>query len=127
MSLGANEHIDYHGYDWKNSDVKYDFIMDTIGGSNIDNSLDVVKEGGVVISIPAGLSESQIETAKAKNINALFFLVASSGTDMDVLAGCLSQGIIKPYVSEVFNFNEMGKAHLQVESGRTVGKVVVSL
>ena len=64
------------------------------------------KEGGVVISIPAGLSESQIETAKAKNINALFFLVASSGTDMDVLAGCLSQGIIKPYVSEVFNWSQ---------------------
>ena len=127
MGLGADEHIDYHGYNWKNSEVKYDFVMDTVGGNNIDNSLDVVKDGGVVISIPAGLSEGQTERAKAKNVHALFFLVASSGSDMDVLAGWLAQGIIKPYVSEVFNFNEMGKAHLQVESGRTVGKVVVSL
>jgi NADPH:quinone reductase-like Zn-dependent oxidoreductase len=127
MSIGADEHIGYQGYDWKSSEIKYDFVMDTVGAENIDKSLDVVKDGGVVISIPAGLSESQIERAQAKNVNAVFFLVTSSGIDMEVLAAWLSQGIIKPHVSEVFDFNEMDKAHLQVESGRTVGKVVVRL
>jgi NADPH:quinone reductase-like Zn-dependent oxidoreductase len=127
MSIGADEHIGYQGYDWKSSEIKYDFVMDTVGAENIDKSLDVVKDGGVVISIPAGLSESQIERAQAKNVNAVFFLVTSSGIDMEVLAAWLSQGFIKPHVSEVFNFNEMDKAQLQVESGRTVGKVVVRL
>lgn len=127
MSIGADEHIGYQGYDWKSSEIKYDFVMDTVGAENIDKSLDVVKDGGVVISIPAGLSESQIGRAQAKNVNAVFFLVTSSGIDMEVLATWLSQGIIKPHVSEVFDFNEMDKAHLQVESGRTVGKVVVRL
>ncbi len=127
MSIGADAHIDYHGYDWESSEVKYDFVMDTVGGENIDKSLDVVKDGGVVISIPAGLSESQMERAKAKNVNAMFFLVTSSGIDMEVLAAWLSKDTLNPHVSEVFDFDEMAKAHLQVESGRTVGKVVVRL
>ncbi|WP_235935451.1 zinc-binding dehydrogenase [Flavobacterium ichthyis] len=34
---------------------------------------------------------------------------------------------MKPYISHVFDFDEMAKAHLQIETGHTVGKVVVKL
>lgn len=127
MGLGADEHIDYHHYDWSNSPEQFDFVLDTVGGDNIEKSLQVVKTGGTVISIPSGLSEQFSEQAKNKNVNALFFLVASNGEHMKVIADWLRQGFVKPYISETFSFDEMGKAHEQVESGRTVGKVLVRL
>ena len=127
MRLGADEHIDYHGYDWANSPYEFDFILDTIGGDNIDRSLDVAKSGGTLISIPSGLSETVTEKAKARGVNGFFFLVSSNGEDMKVLADWLEQGIIKSHVSELVAFEDMGKAHAQVESGRTIGKVIVAL
>jgi NADPH:quinone reductase-like Zn-dependent oxidoreductase len=36
-------------------------------------------------------------------------------------------GIVKSYVSEIFGFNEVKAAHRQIESGKTKGKIVVSL
>lgn len=46
---------------------------------------------------------------------------------MKYLASLLETGSIKPFVSQVFGFNEIASAHLQVEGGHTVGKVAVKL
>ena len=107
--------------------VPKDFVFDTVGGDNIDNSLEVAKTGGTVISIPTGLNEAVTEKAKTKGVNGYFFMVSSSGKDMKVLADWLAKGYITSHVSESYSFSDMDKAHLQVESGRTVGKVIVTL
>lgn len=54
-------------------------------------------------------------------------MVASSGADMQKLANLLEQGKLRSIVSKTFAFNEMVKAHEQVETGRTVGKVIVQV
>lgn len=127
LGLGAQEHIDYHGYDWKNHPSAFDFVFDTVGGDNIDNSITAAKAGGTVISIPTGLSEAVTEKAAAKGVNGYFFLVSSSGEDMRVIAQWLAKGHIRSHVSEEFGFSEMAKAHQHIETGRTVGKIVVTL
>lgn len=93
----------------------------------IDRSLEVIKPGGILISIPTGLNEAVSEKAKAKGINGYFILVASDGEDMQQLANLLAEGRLKAHVSKVFAFEEMAAAHEQIASGRTVGKVVVKL
>lgn len=127
QQLGADEHIDYHTYDWERATPQFDFVLDTIGGDNIDRSLHVAKPGSTLISIPSGLNEAVTEKAKSKGVNGYFFLVSSNGDDMKAIADYLEQGILKAHVSQTFPFADMPKAHEQVESGRTVGKVVVTL
>jgi NADPH:quinone reductase and related Zn-dependent oxidoreductases len=127
LGLGADKHIDYHNYDWATQASEYDFVLDTIGGDNIDNSIFVTKEGGSIISIPTGLSEAVVEKAKAKNISGYNIMVQSSGEDMKIIASLLEQGIIKPFVSQTFPFEQMAEAHLQQETGRTVGKIIITL
>lgn len=124
-SLGVDRHIDYNGYDWHAQNREYDFVLDTIGGDNIDNSIAVTKERGIVISIPTGLNDEVTERAKEKRVDGYFILVKSNGEDMRQIASLLEKGVIKPYVSHRFDFSEMRDAHVQVESGRTIGKVVV--
>lgn len=127
LAQGADEHIDYHGYDWGNSPHKYDLILDTIGGENIDRSLEVAKPGSTLISIPSGLNELLTEKARAQGVNGFFFMVESNGDDMKKIADVLEQGRLKAHVSKIFSFDEMAKAHEQVETARSVGKVIVKL
>lgn len=127
LSLGADSHIDYHGFDWKSAGRTFDFVLDTIGGENIDHSLEVTKEGGSIISIPTGLNEEVTSKAESKGVKGYFILVQSSGEDMKQIASLLESGAVKPQVSKVFPFEQMGEAHLEQETGRTVGKIVITL
>lgn len=127
LSLGADSHIDYHGFDWKSAGRTFDFVLDTIGAENIDHSLEVTKEGGSIISIPTGLNEEVTAKAEAKGVKGYFILVQSSGEDMKQIASLLESGVVKPHVSKVFPFEQMREAHLEQETGRTVGKIVVTL
>ncbi|PWJ57847.1 NADPH:quinone reductase-like Zn-dependent oxidoreductase [Dyadobacter jejuensis] len=127
LGLGADAHIDYQGVDWTNARQKFDFVLDTIGGDNIDHSLEVTKEGGCIISIPTGLNEVVTSKAKSKGMKAYFILVQSSGEDMKQIASLLQSGAVKPHVSKTFPFGQMREAHLEQETGRTVGKIVITL
>lgn len=127
LSLGADSHIDYHVFDWKSAGRTFDFVLDTIGGDNIDHSLEVTKEGGSIISIPTGLNEDVTSKAESKGVNGYFILVQSSGEDMKQIASLLESGVVKPHVSKSFPFEQMRAAHLEQETGRTVGKIVITL
>lgn len=127
ISLGADEHIDYkrHRIDEVVSDA--DFVLDPIGDDNIDPSLNAVKKGGTVIMLPSFFKEQIAEKSKARGVNGYYFSVQSNGEDMKQIAGLLEKGIIKSYVSQVFPFEKIADAHLQIETGRTVGKIVATI
>lgn len=127
LGLGANDHIDYHGYEWGKAGKKYDFVLDTIGGENIDHSLEVTKAGGTIISIPTGLNQEVTSKAQEQGVKGYFILVQSSGEDMKVIANLLERGVIKPYLSQILPFEKMKEAHAMQETGRTVGKIVITI
>jgi NADPH:quinone reductase-like Zn-dependent oxidoreductase len=125
LSLGADEHIDYKARPFEEAASDLDFVLDAIGGEYIDRSLKVIKKGGTIISIPSGLNETVTEKATALGINGYFILVHPSAEDMASVADLLEKGILKSHVSKLFSFDDMAAAHLQIESGRTVGKVAL--
>ncbi|XZF16531.1 NADP-dependent oxidoreductase [Chitinophagaceae bacterium MMS25-I14] len=127
LGLGVDHYINYKEYNWASQEREYDFVLDTIGGDNIENALAVTKAGGTIISIPTGLNETITEKAKEKDVKGYFILVRSNGHDMKEIACLLENGVLKPHVSHQFRFEQIREAHLQIESGRTVGKVVVML
>lgn len=127
MELGADQHIDYSHYDWSNHNREFDLVLDTIGGENIDHSIQVTKRGGIIISIPTGKSEAVTEKAQTHGIIGKPIRVEPNGKHMKQIANLLEKGIIKPHISKLFDFNEMAEAHLQQETGRTVGKIVVKI
>ena len=127
LSLGADEHIDYQKQAFEEATADIDFVLDTIGGNNIDRSLEIIKPGGTLISIPSGLNETVAEKSRAKGVNGYFILVQSNGEDMSKLAELLESGALKSHVSATFNFDEIGKAHSQIETGKTRGKIVIKV
>lgn len=126
LELGADDHIDYKNYNWQQSANSFDFVLDTVGGDNLNLSIDVTKPGGSLISI-LGFNDERKAKASSKSVKGDAILVCSSGVDMKVIADWLEKGVIKAHVAATFPFEKMGAAHLHVETGRTVGKVVVTV
>jgi NADPH:quinone reductase-like Zn-dependent oxidoreductase len=125
LSLGANEFIDYKTQRFEEVAKDIDFVLDTVSAENAERSLSLLRKGGTLIAT-AGLSDATKEKAKARGVFALGMKVQSAGEDMQHIAQLLEEGEIRSEVSRVFPFTQMGDAHLQVETGRTRGKVVVN-
>ena len=127
LGLGADVHIDYKTDRFEDLAKDMDFVLDPIGGENIDRSLQVLKKGGTIISINSGANDQVEEKAKAKGMKGIKMLVQSSGEDMQNLASLLEDGALKPEVSLTFPFDKMKDAFAQVASGTTRGKVIVTV
>jgi NADPH:quinone reductase-like Zn-dependent oxidoreductase len=126
MSLGAKEHIDYEKQRFEDLVTNIDFVLDAIGGDYIDRSLKVLRPGGSIISIPSGAAESVAEKAGAKGLNGYRFMVQSNGENMKEISSLLKKGIVKSHIFKTYQFNEIQGAHLQIETKKTRGKIVVS-
>jgi NADPH:quinone reductase-like Zn-dependent oxidoreductase len=127
FSLGASVHIDYEKYLFEDLLNDMDYVVDMIGGKYNDRSLEVLKPGGTIISIPSGASENIAEKAAAKGMNGYFFRVHSDGGNMKEIANLLERGMVKSFISKTFSFDEIRSAHLQIETGKTKGKIVVRM
>lgn len=126
MALGASEFIDYEKTNFEEVATNIDFVLDTLGDDVYNRSLLSLKKGGLIISLHP-LSEAQLEKTKLSGITGYRIIVTSNGDDMHEIAGLLQKKIVVSHVSHSFTFDQMADAHLQVESGRTKGKVVVTV
>lgn len=126
-TMGADEQIDYHKYKVEDVVMDADIVLDSLGEENTRRSLATLRDGGKIISILGGTTEAVQAAAKERNIEAKNYLVHSSGEDQTKLAELLEAGIIRAHVSHVFNFEDMAEAHKQVETRKTIGKVVVTV
>lgn len=128
LGLGADEFIDYRSVHFEKVVLPVDFVLEAVGGINFQKSVQVLKPFGTIVTLPSGHTMEDELKAQKKQLHACYFMsVYSSGQDMKHIASLLEKEVLKPHVSHVFEFDEMAKAHLQIETGRTVGKVVVKL
>lgn len=125
LNIGADEHIDYRSQRFEDIE-EVDFCLETMGYENFGRSVDVVRKGGTIINLPSGLSEEVKHKATSKGLEVNFFMtVFSDERDIEIIAALLEEGIVKPHIFGTYNFEDIAQAHHQVESGSTVGKVVV--
>jgi NADPH:quinone reductase-like Zn-dependent oxidoreductase len=126
-SLGADEFIDHTKVAFEDRVTDADIVIDPIYGDHVLRSLDAVKAGGKVITLLTFFEGTIAEKAKSKNVFAHRLKVSSNGEDMKQLAALLSSGEIHSHVTATYTFNDLAKAHLQIETGKTSGKIVVTV
>jgi NADPH:quinone reductase-like Zn-dependent oxidoreductase len=123
--LGASIHIDYEKEDFADLVHDFDFVLDTIGGEYTDRSFHVLKPGGTIVCIPSGATENIEKKAAELGLKGYSFRVQSNGKDMKEIAELLEKKIVKSFISGTFSFEDIHAAHLQIETGKTKGKIVV--
>lgn len=126
LSLGADEHIDYKTQKFEDVVNEPDLILDTIGsGDYITRSLEAVKPGGTVITLPSVSAALIDDKAKQKGVRGFFFMVEENLADQEKIAELLEKSIVKSHVSQTFALKDAALAHEQIETGRTKGKIVL--
>ena len=126
LKLGAGEFIDYTKEKFEDKVNDADIVFDSIPGTeHLLRSIDAAKNGGRVISIKSSFEGELAEKAKAKNIFTYRMLVNSNGNDMKQIAKLLEEGKVHSHISGKFKFEDLPKAHKQIETGKTIGKIIV--
>ena len=125
LGLGADEHIAYDEQRFEDAVSEVDFVLDAFAKDSLYQSLKVVKNGGAIISLLPMISEGVLQKAKEKNVDVHYSLVGSNGADMEAIADLLKKGTLRSHVSKIFSFDKMGDAHIEMETGRTIGKIIV--
>ncbi|MDR6806345.1 NADPH:quinone reductase-like Zn-dependent oxidoreductase [Dyadobacter sp. BE34] len=128
LGLGADEFIDYTATQFEDIVQDADIVIDSLFGDHIFRSLDAVKEGGRLIALLVPFTDEKlIQKVRAKKVYAHTLNVSSSGEDMGRVAALLRSGEVRSHVSATYAFEDITKAHDEIETGKTIGKIVVSL
>ncbi|MFE9997174.1 NADP-dependent oxidoreductase [Streptomyces avermitilis] len=125
--LGVDETIDYRETDFAEAVRDVDVVLDTIGGDHSLRSLRVLRPGGIVVSIlPVG-SDDFYEEAERLGVRALRMLVDASHTGMKAIAELVEAGKLRATIAETFPLADAAKAHALGDTGRTTGKLVLTM
>jgi NADPH:quinone reductase-like Zn-dependent oxidoreductase len=127
LSLGTSLFIDYEKEKFENVLNNMDFVLDSMGGEYTSRSFKVLKPGGTIICLPSGQSENITEEAKKLGLIGDHFRVWSDSRNINEIAQMLEKGIVKSFVSKTFTLDDIAEAHLQIESGKTKGKIVIRI
>lgn len=146
--LGADVVIDYKTQDFADELSGYDLVLDTQGGATLAKSLQVLKPGGAVISVAGppdpgfarefganwflvqamrALSFSIRRKAKRRSVTYSFLFMTANGEQLRELSALVDAGAIRPIIDRIFPFDDTLEALAYVESGRSKGKVVVTM
>ncbi len=114
----------------------FDLVFDTVGGENIDRTIEATAIGGRLCSINTR-SSHDLSQMHAKNLTLHVIFRSVSllhGIGMDdqpkllrALCDLLEQGQVKPLLDpQRFSFNQIGDAHRHIESGQALGKILLT-
>lgn len=126
-SLGVDEPIDYRNRDFAEVAKIVDVVFDTIGGDTSLRSLRALRPGGILVSIlPIG-SDDLYREADRLGVRALRMLVDSSRADLGSIAELVEAGRLRATIAETFPLDRIADAHRLGETGRTAGKIVITM
>jgi len=122
--LGADEMIDYKSQKFETMLKDFDAVFDTAGGETTNKSFQILKKGGVLVSM---LGQPSEELAKKHGITALGQNTQNNAQHLKRLTELVDSGKIKIHVDKVFPLDQVKDAFTHLETGHPRGKVVLKI
>ncbi|MDW3035908.1 NADP-dependent oxidoreductase [Bacillus pacificus] len=147
-SLGADEIINYKTEKFEEILTNYDAVFDTIGGTTLEKSFNIIKSGGNIVSVSgtpnarfgkefgSGFFKTFLFSLASKKLTALekkhnaqysFLFMKPSGDQLRTIANYIEAGKVKPVIDRIFPFEDAQKAMEYSEAGRAKGKIIVKI
>ncbi|TPI44688.1 NADP-dependent oxidoreductase [Mesorhizobium sp. B2-9-1] len=124
-SIGADEVIDYTRDDFTGKVGNVDLVLDPIGGDHADKSLEVLRDGGVLVSL-LDVHDSTRAKAKERNIRIERMSVVPDREGLAELARLVDAKKLMPHVAKAFPLDQAAAAHAFLAT-RPIGKVVLTV
>ncbi len=121
--LGANEIIDYTTTRFEEVIHGVDLVFDTVGGDTLQRSWQVVKPGGVLVSIVS--PRPSFAEAKAHDLHPVWFVVEPNGEQLVQIGELIDAGLMRPIIDTVLPLSQARQAYEQGAKGHTRGKIVL--
>lgn len=126
-SLGADELIDHQRTDFALAARGVDVVLDTIGGDTARRSIGVLRPGGLLITIVDRRDSGLAARTEAAGRRLAGLAVEPDYPALEALAGLAESGRLRVHLQETLPLAGAAKAHELVESGRTAGKIALTL
>lgn len=115
----------------------FDVVFDSVGGANMTNSFEAAALNGHVAST-VSLVELDLSTAhfKGLSLHVVFMLIpmlhnhkrAEHGRILNILKDIVESGNLMPVLDDTeYSLEQVGEAHARLESGKAMGKIVISI
>ena len=120
--LGADETIDYNQVRFETVVHDVDVVLDAMAGETRDRSWQVLKKGGILVSI---LGAPSAEAAAAHGVRQAGVFVQPNRAQLEEIAKLVDAGKLRPIVEEVLPLSEAARAHAKNQTLHTRGKLVL--
>jgi NADPH:quinone reductase-like Zn-dependent oxidoreductase len=124
-SLGADEVIDYRTTDFRDVAHDIDVVLDVMSGETRARSLEVLRPGGILVSLLPPTDPDEARKAAARGVRVATLLVEADHAGMTAIAELVETGALRAHVEATFPLTEAAKAHALGETERTTGKIVL--
>jgi NADPH:quinone reductase-like Zn-dependent oxidoreductase len=120
--LGADQCIDYTRAAFEDAIEPVDVVFDTMGGDTQERSWQLLKPGGILVSV---VSPPSKEIAAQHGVRRAFVFIHASGDQLSALANLIDQGKIKPIIHSVLPLAEARQAQVISQGGHARGKIIL--
>ena len=121
----ADTVIDYMETPFEQEVHDVDVVLDTIGGDTQDRSWQVIRPGGILVSL---IQQPSADTAASHGVRqAMVYSAPPIGPTLVEVARLVDAGQLRVEVSEVLPLAEIRRAHEMVEARHTRGKIVLQV
>src|SRR5215471_14353803 len=124
LDLGANEVIDYQHVRFEEAVRDVDVVLDTIGDGTRERSWQVLKPGGILVSLPEPIPKGE---AEAHGQRGVFFIVRPDREQLGRLATLIDSGAVRPVIAQTVPLAEAREAFERGVAGHTRGKLVLAV
>jgi NADPH:quinone reductase-like Zn-dependent oxidoreductase len=121
--LGADRVIDYWTERFEDLVDNCDVVLDTVGGSTLERSTNIVRPGGTLVSVAEPPPEA---AARKAGIRAAFFIVRPDRGQLSALADLLVTGELRTRIAGVLPL-ERGREAYELARDSHRGKVVLDV
>jgi NADPH:quinone reductase-like Zn-dependent oxidoreductase len=123
--LGAERVVDYRTERFEESLTGVDVVLDTVGGDTQQRSLQVLKPGGILVSVVSPVPEA---TQKRYGVRAAYFYVEVTTARLNEVSELFDSGKLVTNVGTVLPLEEARKAHEMLGGApHRRGKIVLSI
>jgi NADPH:quinone reductase-like Zn-dependent oxidoreductase len=122
--LGADVAVDYTKAKFEVVAKDVDVVLDPVGKETLARSYDVVKKGGIVMSLVALPDRAEL---KKRNIRGAAISAHPDAEDLAEIAQLIDAGKIKPIVTQILPLSAAIAAQQQAATHHTRGKVVLRI
>src|SRR5207253_3555967 len=122
--IGADRTIDYTTTKFEDVVKDVDIVLDATRSDALQRSYGVVKKGGFVVTITGRPDPAELQK---HGISGSSLMAHPDAEILDQLTKLIEAKKLQPIVSATFPLAEASKAHQQIETRHTRGKIVLKV